>query len=59
VQILIDNAFAGIQHHHHHMRILDGLQGLDDREFSTISSMTAAPPHAGGINQREFCPMRS
>ena len=52
IEVVLDHALAGIHDEHHHVGVLDGLQGLDHRELLDGLEDLAAPAHAGGVDQR-------
>ncbi|VGP57875.1 hypothetical protein SB00098_01319 [Klebsiella quasipneumoniae subsp. quasipneumoniae] len=53
-QILIGDAFAGINHQQHDVGVFNRLQRLDDREFLHHVSNFAALAHPGGIDEHVF-----
>ena len=55
--VLVGDAFAGIDHEHHHLCRLDGLQGLDDAEFLDRFVDLGLAPDAGGVDQAVLAPV--
>ena len=51
MRVLLGNVLARIEHQHHHVGVLDRLQGLDDGEFFHRLEHLATTPHAGGVDQ--------
>ena len=53
-RILLADAVVSIDHEHHHMRGIDGLQGLGDARLLDRVLDLAAAAHAGGVDEREL-----
>src|SRR5690606_32582136 len=52
VEVMVDHAFAGIHDEHHHVRVLDRLQGFHHGELFHRFENLAAPTHARRVDQR-------
>jgi hypothetical protein len=51
MRVLLGNVLARIEHQHHHVGVLDRLQGLDDGELLHRLEHLALAAHAGGVDQ--------
>ena len=58
VRVLLADAQFAVQHQDHHLRLVDGLQGLDDAEFFDRLVHLRLAPQAGGVQQHAFAPVQ-
>ena len=51
VQVLLNQAAAGVQYHDGHVALFDRIQRFDDRELFGDFTHVLTPPNAGGVDQ--------